>query len=471
MRGASYSQKSQSLQVSGTRSSMRVQSPSPSRCRGSSYNNRGRSGHQGGNVSSAVELGTEIHQVHANEKEEMQELNMKFAGYIEKVQALEQRNAQLTAELAALQGRFKGGPTGIGEEYNLKFKEMRELIEALTNEKGAADIERGYIEEEVEVWRMKLEEELALKEEAEMILREFREDVDNATLQKAELERRVEQLVAEIEFLKKLHDEEVADLMKQIEDSKVTAELDGDRPDLAAYLRNMRAEIETVAAKNVQEAEKWYKGKFETLKEVAGKKENQMMAMKEEITTFHSQVTDLQNQIDGLRASNVALEQQLQDMEMAHMDKVGGLEGIIAQLEHQLCETKMEMGNCWRERRAGWGSRQGKNQKLKVSKYHSRQRSTSDQKEPSQRRGPPQCPTVWRPTQLPDAHPYQPSSQSCPPVNSTTSSQSCPPVNLPQTLEYPCHVLLCYCMRSVTSQARKRVSLRISLRAPLNSFV
>ncbi|XP_029482019.2 vimentin [Oncorhynchus nerka] len=344
MRGSSYSQKSQSLQVSGARSSMRVQSPSPSRCRGSSYNNRGRSGYQDGHVSSAVELGTEIHQVHANEKEEMQELNLRFAGYIEKVQALEQRNALLMAELAALQGRFKGGPTGIGEEYNLKFKEMRELIEALTNEKGAADIERGYIEEEVEVWRMKLEEELALKEEAEMILREFRQDVDNATLQKAELEKSVEQLVAEIEFLKKLHDEEVADLMKQIEDSKVTTEVDSDRPDLAAYLRNMRAEIETVAAKNVQEAEKWYKGKFETLKEVAGKKEEQMKSMKEEITTFHNQVTDLQNQIDGLRARNAALEQQLEDMEMAHMDKVGGLEGIIAQLEHQLCETKMEMG-------------------------------------------------------------------------------------------------------------------------------
>lgn len=290
-----------------------------------------------------MELGTEIHQQHANEKEEMQELNVKFAGYIEKVQALEKRNAVLHAELAALQGRYKGGPTGISEEYELKFKEVRDLIEALTNEKGAVDIERGYLEEEVEVWRLKLEEELALKEEAEMILREFRQDVDNATLQKAELERRIEQLVAEIEFLKKLHDEEVADLMRQIEDSKVTAELGGDRPDLAAYLRNIRAEIESVAARNVQEAEKWYKAKFDTLKDHAGKHEQQMKTMKDEITTFHNQVTDLQNQIDGLRARNSALEQQLEDMEMAHFDKVGNLEGIIAQLESQLCETKLEM--------------------------------------------------------------------------------------------------------------------------------
>ncbi|XP_072517522.1 vimentin [Salminus brasiliensis] len=335
MRGASYSQKT--LTVSGS-SRTRVQSPSPSRCRGSSYN-RGRAGFQG----QAVEVGTEIHKHHANEKEEMQELNVRFAGYIEKVQALEQRNATLKAELEALQARFKGGPAGLGEEYEAKFKEMRDLIEALTAEKGAADIERGYIEEEVEVWRLKLEEELALKEEAEMILREFRQDVDNATLQKADLEKQVEQLVAEIEFLKKLHDEEVADLLKQIEESKVTVELDSDRPDLAAYLRKMRSEIEAAAARNVQEAEKWYKGKFDTLKEHASKHENQMRTMKDEITTYHNQVTDLQNQIDGLRAQNAALEQQLDDMELAHLDKVAGLEAIIAQLESQLCETKVEM--------------------------------------------------------------------------------------------------------------------------------
>lgn len=337
MRATSYTQKN--LKVRDSSGRVRVESPSPSRCHGSSYDSRGRSGYHG----TPVELGTEIHTHHANEKEEMQELNVKFAGYIDKVQALEQRNAALQAELAALQSRYKGGPTGIGEEYELKFKEVRELIETLTNEKGAADIERGYITEEVEMWRLKLEEELALKEEAEMILREFRQDVDNATLQKAELEKCIEHLVAEIEFLKKLHDEEVADLVKQIEDSKITAELEGDRPDLASYLRNMRAEIEAVAARNVQEAEKWYKSKFDTLKVHAGKHEDQLKTMKSEITSFHNQVTDLQNQIEGLRARNAALEQQLEDMEMTHMDKVGTLEDVIAQLEAQLCETKLEM--------------------------------------------------------------------------------------------------------------------------------
>lgn len=337
MRAASYAEKS--THVSSSAARVRVQSPSPCRCRGSSSDSRGRPGYH----SVAVELDTEVHQQHGDEKEEMQELNVKFAGYIEKVQALEQKNAALQAEMTALQSRYKGGPTGIGVEYELKFKELRELIEKLTDEKGAADIERGYMEEEVEVWRLKLDEELALKEEAEMILREFLQDVDNATLQKAELEKRIEQLVAEIEFLKKLHDEEVADLSRQIEESKVTAELDSDRPDLAAYLRNMRAEIEAAAERNVQEAERWYKSKFDTLKEHAGKHEEKMKTMKDEITSFRNQITDLQNQIEGLRAHNGALEQQLEDMELSHMDKVGRLQDVIAQLEAELCETKLEM--------------------------------------------------------------------------------------------------------------------------------
>ena len=282
-------------------------------------------------------------QQHANEKEEMQELNVKFAGYIKKVQLLEQKNTALQAELTALQNCYKGGPTGIEEEYELKFRELRELIEKLTDEKGATDIERGYTEEEVEAWRLKLEEELARKEEAEIILREFRQDVDNATLQKAELEKHVEQLVAEIEFLKKLHDEEVADLSMQIEGSKVTAELDSDHPDLTTYLRNMRAEIEAAAARNVQEAERWYKSKFHTLKEHAGKNEEKMKNMKDEITSFRNQITDLQNQIEGLKAYNAALEQQLEDVEMSHMDTVGILQDVIVQLEAELCETKLEM--------------------------------------------------------------------------------------------------------------------------------
>uniref|UniRef100_H3AV01 Vimentin-related 1 n=2 Tax=Latimeria chalumnae TaxID=7897 RepID=H3AV01_LATCH len=347
MRSTSYTQKT--LTVSGSR--MRYQSPSPSRygvayrslstdaCRGGSYatTTRGRSGFQG----TPIEIGTDIHHLRPNEKEELQELNIRFSSYIDKVRALEQRNASLRTELEGLKSKLKVG--GVGEEYEKQFKDLKDLIEKLTQEKGTADIERGNIEDELEVWRVKCDEEQELKEETERTLREFRQDVDNATLQKVELERKVEKLVAEIEFLKKLHDEEVEDLMKQVKESKASVELDSSRPDLAAALRDVRAQIEAIAAKNVQEAEKWYKTKFDTLKEHAAKHEEQMRLMREEINKYKVHLTDLDNEIDAWRARNEALEKQLGDMEVNHLDKKAELEDIIAQLECELRETRADM--------------------------------------------------------------------------------------------------------------------------------
>lgn len=40
------------------------------------------------------------------------------------------------------------------------------------------------------------------------------DETGGGALQRADLERHVEKLVAEIQFLKKLHDKEVADLLK-----------------------------------------------------------------------------------------------------------------------------------------------------------------------------------------------------------------------------------------------------------------
>ncbi|XP_053560172.1 vimentin-like [Bombina bombina] len=345
MRSTSFSQKTLTVNES---SRLRVQSPSPTRVSGRSFSSevhssssrsRGREGFE----DSFAESKTEVHIHRPNEKEELQELNNRFAGYIDKVRSLEQKNQALQEELEELTKRLKERGPCISEEYEKEFKDLKDLIEKLTQERGLADIERGNLEEEIEIWNAKCEEELSLKEEAEKTLREFRQDVDDATLQKLDLERRVEQLVDEIEFLKKLHDEEVADLLRQIEESKVNVQLESDRPDLAAALRALRAQIEQATAKNIQDAEKWYKSKFNTLKGQVSKNEEKIKTIREEISKYSSQVSDLQSQIDSLRSINEALEKQLEDIEAKHLEEVVALQEIIAQLEGQLLETKSDL--------------------------------------------------------------------------------------------------------------------------------
>ncbi|XP_041041295.1 vimentin-like [Carcharodon carcharias] len=341
MRSFSYSQKTNSMNRSG-RSGVRVQSPSPTRYRSHSTESQvyyGSWGRSGGCLARATEAGPEVR---TNEKEEMQQLNSCLAGYIDKVRGLEQRNSQLREDLAGLRSRFKV-PQGTRDEYQQQFKELKELIERLTHEKGMAEIEAGNTEEEIDYWRLKCQEQLDLKDEAERILREFQKDVDDATLQKADLERNIEQLVAEIEFLRKMHEEEVTDLVHQIEESNVSVELDSARPDLGAALRSVRVQMEEISAKNLREAETWYKSKFNSLQLHTTKFDDQIQSTKGEISTLQQHVVDLESEISTLRSAIQCLDSQLEDMEASHLEKVASLQDIIAQLESQLQETKSEM--------------------------------------------------------------------------------------------------------------------------------
>ncbi|CAH2299685.1 vimentin-like [Pelobates cultripes] len=315
---------------------------------GSAYSSsKVQEGFQGdvSNTEFEGELSTKkAHVPRPNEKEELQQLNTRFAGYIEKVRSLEEKNKALNAELVALAALLKKRGPGISEEYEKQFKELKDLIESLNKEKDAADIERGNLEEEINIWNDKCEVELSLKEEAERTLREFRQDVDDATLQKLELEKRVEQLVDELEFLKKLHDEEVADLLKQIEDSKVNVDLESSRPDLAAALRALRGQIEQASKKIFQDAETWYKTKLCSLKDHVYKNEEKIHILKEDISRYTNQVSDLQSQIDALRARNEALENQLEDMKAKHLEESDVLHETLNKLEWRLLATQSDLG-------------------------------------------------------------------------------------------------------------------------------
>uniref|UniRef100_A0A8D0C0X9 Desmin n=1 Tax=Salvator merianae TaxID=96440 RepID=A0A8D0C0X9_SALMN len=315
-----------------------------------SYSAPLRSSYQGAgellDFSLADAMNQEFLQTRTNEKVELQELNDRFANYIEKVRFLEQQNALMVAEINRLKGKE---PTRVAEIYEEELRELRRQVELLTNQRARVDVERDNLLDDLQKLKQRLQEEIHLKEEAENNLAAFRADVDAATLARIDLERRIESLQEEIAFLKKVHEEEIRELQSQLQEQQIQVEMDVSKPDLTAALRDIRAQYESIAAKNISEAEEWYKSKVSDLTQAANKNNDALRQAKQEMMEYRHQIQSYTCEIDALKGTNDSLMRQMREMEERFAGEAGNYQDTIQRLEEEIRHLKDEMARHLRE--------------------------------------------------------------------------------------------------------------------------
>ncbi|XP_066535947.1 internexin neuronal intermediate filament protein, alpha a [Hoplias malabaricus] len=300
-------------------------------------------------VSQASVLNSEMKIIRTNEKEQLQGLNDRFVSFIEKVRTLEQQNKALETELTTMRQRHSE-PRRLAELYQRQISELRAQLAAASGDRDRTLIERDTAEDELRKLQSKFEEESRARDEAEQALRCFRKDVDDATVARLQLERRVEALLDEMDFMRKVHDEEVAELTAMMHAAQVSVDVvDTSKPDLTSALKEIRCQFESLASKNMQSTEEWYKAKFYSLNEQTTRNNEALRAAKEELNEHRRQVQSKSMEIEALRGTSESLERQMREMEDEHSAEVAGYQETISHLELELRNTKSEMAHHLRD--------------------------------------------------------------------------------------------------------------------------
>ncbi|XP_060944572.1 desmin a isoform X7 [Limanda limanda] len=145
-----------------------------------------------------------------------------------------------------------------------------------------------------------------------------------------------------------MYEEEMRELRRQIE-TQVQVQMDMSKPDLTAALRDIRMQYEGIAAKNISEAEEWYKSKVTDLSQAVNKNNDALRQSKQESMEYRHQIQSYTCEIDSLKGTNESLLRQMRDMEDRMGREATGFQDTITRLEEDINKMKDDMARHLRE--------------------------------------------------------------------------------------------------------------------------
>ncbi|KFO87297.1 Keratin, type II cytoskeletal cochleal, partial [Buceros rhinoceros silvestris] len=292
------------------------------------------------------------------EKEQIKTLNNRFASFIDKVRFLEQQNKMLETKWSLLQDQ-KTSRSNIAPMFEAYISNLRRQLDGLLNDKGRLEGELKNMQDLVEDFKTKYEDEINRRTAAENEFVVLKKDVDAAYINKVELEAKVDALTDEINFLRSLYEAELQELQAQISDTSVVLSMDNSRNlDLDSIIAEVKAQYEEIANRSRAEAESWYQSKYEALQLTAGKHGDDLRNTKNEISEINRMIQRLQGEIENAKAqgrshplllTGAKLEASIAEAEERGEMAVKDAKAKLEELEAALQKAKQDMARQLRE--------------------------------------------------------------------------------------------------------------------------
>ncbi|XP_030115538.2 keratin, type II cytoskeletal 75-like isoform X3 [Taeniopygia guttata] len=300
-----------------------------------------------------LEIDPNIQQVRKDEKEQIKTLNNKFASFIDKVRFLEQQNKVLETKWTLLQEQGQknnSGKSNLDPLFEAYINNLRRQLANLLNERGRMDGELKNMQDLVEDFKNKYEEEINRRTAAENEFVVLKKDVDAAYMNKVELEAKVDALSDELNFLRALYEAELAQLSAQVSDTAVILSMDNNRDlDLSSIIAEVKAQYEDIANRSRAEAEAWYQTKFEELQATAGKHGDDLRNTKGEISELNRLIQRIRSEIENTRNQCATLQTAIGDSEERGELALKDAKAKMIDLEDALQKAKADMARQLRE--------------------------------------------------------------------------------------------------------------------------
>lgn len=130
--------------------SLSYQQQQPSRSRSRAHPQPPRLSYDKVDFTLAEAVNQEFLATRSNEKAELQELNDRFASFIEKVRYLEQQNGALQQELTQYKGQQQHGqPSRATDLFQEELRELRQQMDAIGKERDQYLLERDNLAEDL----------------------------------------------------------------------------------------------------------------------------------------------------------------------------------------------------------------------------------------------------------------------------------------------------------------------------------
>ncbi|XP_027767170.1 keratin, type II cytoskeletal 6A-like, partial [Empidonax traillii] len=198
------------------------------------------------------------------------------------------------------------GPSGPRKDLTVIFESyiqnLRRQLDSILAQRGQLESELQNMQQYVEDFKSKYEEEINRRTTAENEFVVLKKDVDSAYMTKVELEAKVGALTDEINFLRCIYEEELSQMQSISRDLSVVVSMDNNRHlDLDSIIEEVRRQYEQIAQSSRAEAEAWYQSQYEQLQSTAGRHGDNLRNTKLEIQELTRNVQRLRVEIENVK--------------------------------------------------------------------------------------------------------------------------------------------------------------------------